>query len=128
LSEELNKLRRTTGTVLRSDHTYQFANCLGASDMKGNRHYLKASAFSILNENGLILYGDLVPSYSHKYVIAAYRVIFNTPGKQQDTWPSAICTDNVASDCTALTEVCHEDLGEDHVVDVIQVSNNHIYD
>lgn len=118
----MNILRQTTGTVLRSDHTFKFANALGAFDKNGNRHYVKGYVFTVLNEDALVLYGEIVPDLSHTHVIAAYRVIFSTPGKLSLTWPQAICTDNVGSDSAALMSLCIEVFGKDHKVDILQVN------
>lgn len=115
------KLRQTTGTVLRSDHTFKFANALGAIDKSGKRRFVKGYVFTIMNENALILHGEIVPDLSHVHAIAAYRVIFQTPNKSCTTWPQAICTDNVGSDAAALTSLCIECFGENHDVDILQV-------
>lgn len=124
LGKEQNKLKQNTGRILRNDHTWKFAKSLGATDETGKRVFLKATVLSILNEDGLVVYSEILPSIQHKHVMAAYCEIFSHKSKEDhSTWPVAICTDNIGADGVALLALCHEIFGADWVVDILQVFN-----
>lgn len=122
LSKEQDMLKKNTGRILRNDHTWKFAKSLGATDNNGKRVFLKATVLSILNEDGLVVYSEILPSIEHKHVMTAYREIFSHKSKEDcSTWPVAICTDNIGADGVALLALCHEIFGPDWEVDILQV-------
>lgn len=124
LRREQDELKKNTGRILRNDHTWKFAKSLGAADVNGKRVFLKATVLSILNEDGMVVYSEILPSIKHKHVMTAYSEIFSHKSREdRSTWPVAICTDNIAADGIALLALCHDIFGPDWEVDILQVED-----
>ena len=127
MNNQLEELRRTSGSLLRFDHTYKASKSLGVSNGKV-RVYLKSSVLVVMNENGEVLSTKVVPADEKDHIIDVLTEILQVVDKLEESLPTAVFTDNVAKDSIYIKKLVHDLLNRDVLVLQVQcIHTRHSY-
>ena len=92
---------------MRSDHTYKCCKYLGVWDGT-NWIRLRASLLVVMNEKNQVLNFQIVPNDKGILIQEAYQKILSLDGKQTESFPVNISTDNAKKDGPGLIAMMEE--------------------